>query len=215
MAALDSCSTPPPLVLRLDVAGAMARPREGRGGGAFTLVELIVVMVMMAVVAAVAIPSMSNLGTQRQAVGARQVLRDLSYARERAMATGTTHWASFSVSGNTYSVLAENPASPGRAGATTITDPARGQAFLQRLNTGELVGSSLSAVSFDSLAEVSFDRLGRPGTTAATSLSADGTATLSGGWTVRVLRTSGLVTLSSGASPGVGASSSGGAEGTE
>lgn len=188
-------------------AGAV---RSGRAG--FTLVELIVVIVMMAVVAAVAVPSMSNLSTQRRAVGARQVLRDLTYARERAMATGTTHWVSFSVSASTYSVLAENPASPGRAGATTITDPARGQSFLQRLNTGELTGSTISAVSFDTLTEVSFDRLGRPGTTAATSLSANGTVSLSGGWVVSVLRASGLATLSTGSSSSTGGTSSTGAE---
>ncbi len=169
-----------------------------RAGGAFTLIELIVVMVCMAVVAAVAIPSMSNLGTQRQAVGARQVLRDLTYTRERAMAAGLTHWVSFNVSASTYSVLAENPASPGRAGATTITDPASGALFVQRLNTGALAGATLSAVAFDSTAEVCFDRLGRPGSTAAPALAADGTVSLSGGWVVRVLHTSGLTTLTGG-----------------
>ncbi|MFN0011173.1 MAG: Tfp pilus assembly protein FimT/FimU [Phycisphaerales bacterium] len=167
---------------------------------AFTLIELIVVMVCMAVVAAVAIPSMSNLGTQRQAVAARQVLRDLTYTRERAMAAGLTHWVSFNTSSNTYSVLAENPASPGRAGATTITDPASGALFLQRLNTGELAGATLSTVTFDSTSEVCFDRLGRPGSTAGATLAADGTVSLSGGWVVRVLRTSGLTTLTGGGS---------------
>ncbi len=191
------------IMLRHGPARGQARSRPTRcrhlRGPGFTLVELIVVMVMMAVVAAVAVPSMNNMTTQRRALGARQVLRDLTYARDRSMATGTTHWVSFNLSGHSYSLLMENPASPGFAGATTISDPARGpgQAFVQRLNTGELSGCTLSAASFDSQTAVSFDHLGRPASTAG-ALAADGTVSLSGSWTVTVRRTSGLITHAGG-----------------
>lgn len=164
---------------------------------AFTLVELLAVILAMAVLAALAVPSMNALGPQRRAAGARQVLRDLTFARDRATTTGITHWVSFSASANTYSLLVENPASPGRAGAATITDPATQAPFLQRLNINDLVTCTLSSVSFDSTVEVSFDRLGRPGSSSGSLLAADGIVNLSGSWRITVSQGSGLATLAS------------------
>jgi prepilin-type N-terminal cleavage/methylation domain-containing protein len=152
----------------------------------FTLVELIVVTVITSIVAAVAIPALSSITLARKRVAARMIQRDLAFARERALATGTVHWVVFTPAGDTYSVLSENPASPGRAGAAAITDPATGRAMLVRLNTGDFAGVDLTGASFGSGAELGFDWLGRPLGTGGTALASPGAVTLSGGYTVTV-----------------------------
>src|SRR5436190_22792948 len=84
--------------------------------GGFTLIELIAVMGITAILAVVAIPTLSSVATNRSMIAGKQILRDISFARERAMLTGTRCWVTFNTTTDTYSVLAENPASPGRAG---------------------------------------------------------------------------------------------------
>lgn len=159
----------------------------------FTLVELIAVAVITSIIAAVAIPALSSVGLARKRVAARMVQRDLAFARERALATGAVHWVVFTPASDTYSVLAENPSSPGRAGATAITDPATGRTMLVQMNSGDFAGVDLTAASFGSGAEVGFDWLGRPLATGGSLLASSGTVTLSGGYTVTVA-TGGLAT---------------------
>lgn len=160
------------------------KPRLARRG--FTLIELIAVTVITSIIAAVAIPALSSMTVARKRVAARMVQRDLAFARERALAVGSTHWVVFTPSADTYSVLAENPSSPGRAGATAITDPATGKSMLVQLNAGEFAGVDMTAASFGSGAEVGFDWLGRPLATGGSRLSSSGTVTLSGGYSVTV-----------------------------
>ncbi|MBX3356890.1 MAG: GspH/FimT family pseudopilin [Phycisphaeraceae bacterium] len=163
---------------------------------AFTLVEMIAVMVVVSVVAAVAIPSFSSIAGTRQIAAARLLLRDLTYARERAIATGTRVWVVFSVSGNSYSVLAENPAAPGRAGAAIIPDPsAPNRTYQQLLNTGEFSGVQIVSAAFDSQVEVGFDWCGRPLNTTSAFLAANGVVTLTGSKTVTVQARTGLCTM--------------------
>lgn len=163
---------------------------------AFTLVELLAVLLCAAILAATAAPALSGLGSARCAAAARRVQTDLAWARQRAMSSGATHWVAFSTAAQTWTVRAEDPAAPGKAGALTVTDPATGSPTLARLNLGEFAGVELTSVSIAGAAEVGFDRLGRPLSASGSPLAADGVVTLTGGHTVRVLVGSGLVTRS-------------------
>ncbi len=174
-----------------DTPGTSAFPPRRRDG--FTLIEVIVVMIIVAILAVVATPKLANLGSSRSGVAARMVARDLTYARERAIATGTRTWVVFSPGTNSYSVLSENPASPGRVGASTMTDPnGSGKPYVQYLNTGEYVGVTMSGAAFDSGTEVGFDWVGKPYNNTSTALSAAGTVTLSNGYSVTIQPTTGL-----------------------
>lgn len=142
--------------------------------GGFTLVELIAVIVVLAVVAVgVTMHTAATSSTARLQWAARQVARDISFARERAMNTGTTHWVRFDTANQYYSVLAENPASPGYASAATVTDPATQSPFVTNLNRDNwagvtvATGGSFSSVSYT----VGFNKLGRPLITAGTALT--------------------------------------------
>jgi type II secretion system protein H len=153
----------------------------------FTMIEVLVVMVMIAIMAAVAIPKLGNVGSTRAAVAARMIARDLTYARERAIATGTRVWVVFNAGAQSYSVMSENPSSPGRAGAFVMADPnLSGKNYIQYLNTGEYAGVTMSSVNFDSNLEVGFDWVGKPYNNASNPLAATGTISLSNGFGVTV-----------------------------
>lgn len=166
---------------------------------AFTLVELLVVVVVVAIVSATALPRLASLGTIRCAIAGRVIVRDLSYARERAMDTGTRTWVVFRTSSNSYSVLGEDPANSGRSGAITLTDPAlTGQPYVRYLGVDEFAGVSLTGAVFDSGAEIGFDWCGKPLNNTSTPLLAAGVVTVTGQSstaTVTVRTGTGLATM--------------------
>ncbi len=168
--------------------------RSGSGGG-FTLIELITVLVITAIVAAVALPSLAGASTTRRAMGANQIVRDLDYARERAISTGTRTWVVFNTGTNSYSVLQEDPTNPGRVGATALTDPANtGKTYVQYLGTGEFVTVTLSSVVSGTGSEIGFDWIGKPYDSTSTALTSAAVVTLTGGKTVTVQPITGLAT---------------------
>jgi prepilin-type N-terminal cleavage/methylation domain-containing protein len=165
------------------------RPRAGR---AFTLVEVVAVMLVAAIVAAVAIPTMSSLSSTRAAAAARQVVRDLSYARERAIDTGCRVWTVFNAASNSYSLLAEPPGSPGRSNAIAMTDAATQASYVQSFNSSDFAGVSLLSAGFDSGSEVGFDWNGKSLNNTGAPLASNGTVSLSGSKTITVRPTTGL-----------------------
>jgi prepilin-type N-terminal cleavage/methylation domain-containing protein len=179
--------------------GRTIQARGAAGSRGFTLIELIAVAVLLGLLSALAVPAVRMMGTQRASGAAGELARDMLFARQRAVATGTVSWVVFDAAGDAYSVLAENPASPGRAGATTLTDPSTGAAFVRRLGRNESAGLDLVSASFGGQSEVGFDRLGRPVQSSGVLHTAAGTVTISGGWTVTVQPRTGLVQVSGGA----------------
>ncbi len=163
----------------------------GHRSRGFTIIELIAVMVVVAILAAAAVPALGVLDSGRSRAAAKQIVRDIDYARARAMTTGTVSWVVFDATANTYSVLAESVSTPGRAGATTITDPATQAPFTVRLNQGEFAGADLLTADFGGAAEVGFDRLGRPLKSDGAQQTVDGVVTLSRSNTVTVSAPSG------------------------
>ncbi len=160
---------------------------------AFTLVELVAVIVIVLVLIATAAPNLARTSvTSRTAL--RMIQKDLSSARERAIASGRRTWVTFDTSVHSYVVKQESASSPGKAGATAITDPATGVAFLRRLNTGEFAGVALTSVSADSGSEIGFDWKGTPLNSGEGVLSANATITVSNASTITVLALTGAVT---------------------
>lgn len=174
---------------------APGRPLREAEKRAFTIIELIAVMVVIATLAAVAVPGLASIASSRSAAAARQMLKDVGYARQRAVATGTRTWVVFEPSAERYSILTESPSVPGRANASPVNDPASGRAFVQQLGVDALATTGIVSASFDGAPEVGFDWIGRPLNAAQGPLGSVGTAVLTGGHTVAVTPTTGYVTL--------------------
>ena len=157
--------------------------------------ELTAVMVVVGIIAGTAVVSMSSTTGKRSAMAARQLQRDMTFARQRSVATGTRSWLELNTAAQTWTVRVEDTASPGRASSLVLADPATGGNFVQSLNTGTFVGVTMTAVDFDSQDWIGFDWLGRPldevGET--TPLAADGSVTFSGGETITIDKDTGHI----------------------
>ena len=168
-------------------------PRRLSRGGGFSLIELIAVMIVVGILAAAVAPVLSATASTRAAMAARHLVRDLTFARQRAVATGTRSWVVFDTAADTWSVLAEDPNSPGRINAAVLTDPATSGPFVQSLGVNQFVGVQLVTAAFDGNDEIGFDWLGRPLNQTEAALAAQGSVTLSGSHVVTVEVGSGFV----------------------
>lgn len=165
---------------------AYTKTRCSGTNGGFTLIELIAVMTITAILAVVSVPALTSLSQTRAAGAAVDLHRSMTFARQHAVSTGTGTWVVFNVGGNNWSVLKEDPLAPGRAGASLMTDPSRGQDYVETLNSDTTAGVSLVSATFDAGSEIGFDWLGRPLNASENDLVAAGTVTLTGNHQVTV-----------------------------
>lgn len=93
-------------------------PPSRIGPRAFTLVEMVAVVVIASILAAAVIPSVTRLGVMRESAGAWEVRRQLTYARERAIASGTPAGVRFVQADQTIELRSLSPA----GGVTTLND---------------------------------------------------------------------------------------------
>ena len=157
--------------------------RRPHAGGGFTMIELIAVIVILAVISVGAAASLSSLQDSRAAMAGKSLLRDLTFARQHAIATGRKTWVEFDTTAKDWRILAEVPSVSGR---TAVFDTATGSDYVQAIDTGSFAGIDFVSVDFTSTDEVGFDWLGRPFDATDTALAAAGTVTLTGNHVVRV-----------------------------
>ncbi len=152
-------------------------------------------MVVVGIIAGTAVMSLASTTGKRSATAARQLQRDMTFARQRAVATGTRSWLDFETTAGAWMVRVEKTVSPDRITASVLTDPATGGDFVQPINTGTFLGVTMTAIDFDSADWIGFDWLGRPleKTGEATPLVADGSVTFSGGEKVTIDKDTGHI----------------------
>ena len=157
-----------------------------RGGG-FSLIELVAVIVVAGILAASAILSINSLTDNRTAIAAKQAQRDLTFARQWAVATGSRTWVEFDAALEKWTVRAEDPDMPGKGNATIVDDPATGGQFIQTLGSDHFSGVSIATADFGGNDEVGFDWLGRPlDELTTTVLTVVGSVTFNDGYKVTV-----------------------------
>ncbi len=152
-------------------------------------------MVVVGIIAGTAVMSLASTTGKRSATAARQLQRDMTFARQRAVATGTRSWLDFETTAGAWTVRVEKTVSPDRITASVLTDPATGGDFVQPINTGTFLGVTMTDIDFDSEDWIGFDWLGRPleKTGEATPLVADGSVTFSGGEKVTIDKDTGHI----------------------
>lgn len=118
-------------------------------------------MALAAILAALAAPALTRASDLRASVAANALQQDVLYARERALITGVATWIDFTLPDG-WSVLAEDPSSPGRASAAILLDPATGAPLTRSLDLDHFAGVTISSFTIRSGVSLGFDPLGRP-----------------------------------------------------
>lgn len=151
-------------------------------------------MVLAAILAAIATPAISRASSLRASVAANTLYQDILYARERALVTGVTTWIEFSLPDG-WSILAEDPASPGRGSATPLLDPATSAPVDRSLDQDHFAGVSLASFTIRSGTSLGFDPLGRPLDDSGSPLSAPAIILFSSDHRLDIAPITGLPTL--------------------
>jgi len=169
-----------------------ARLRRNTSRCGFTLAELVATLLVVSLLSGMALPSLRGLAGARESVAATRVRTVLAFAHEWASASGSATWVAFDAGADSVSVFVEDPAHPGAAQRLPMPDPLTRSALVLQLGDG---GVGIESADFGGGVEVQFDATGSPRDAAGVALAVDGLVGLTGGGTVRVTKSTGLVTL--------------------
>jgi len=75
-----------------------------RGGGGFTLIEIIVVVVILAIASAMAIPMFSSAAGTQASAAANMIAADMEYARSMAISRGQNYSVVFDTAAESYQI---------------------------------------------------------------------------------------------------------------
>lgn len=77
----------------------------GKKGGAFSLIELIIIMMVVSILATVVIIKFTGVDSQSNRVAANELRSHLTYIRNMAMSRERTTWVQFNIAANNYKVF--------------------------------------------------------------------------------------------------------------
>jgi prepilin-type N-terminal cleavage/methylation domain-containing protein len=89
-------------------ARIISRRFDRRPRRAFTLIELLVVLAILGIASAIIVPAIGTRDDLRVSAASRELLSDLLYAQNRAIALQKTHYIEFN--GNSYTLYARDAA---------------------------------------------------------------------------------------------------------
>ncbi|MCF7800889.1 MAG: hypothetical protein K9N34_02600 [Candidatus Marinimicrobia bacterium] len=148
--------------------------------------EILTVMVILGVMAVYILPAMySTYSSVSTSSAVNQVVRDLKYAHEYALAKRDTVWVEFDVPGNGYAIYGGDTV-PEKALLESLHDNGD---FIVQLGTGVFSKLQLTSASFDGSPNLVIDKFGLP------ILTSDGTVVINGTYTIQVAAGIGTVTL--------------------
>ena len=152
----------------------------------FSIIEILTVMVLMSALAVLIIPNMYNSYLSIATTSAvNQVVRDIKYAEEYALAKRDTVWVEFDVPGNRYSIYHGD-----KVVDKALLENTHGDGnFVIQLGEGEYQKISLSSADFDGSPNLIVDKFGIP------ILTNNGTVVINSTFTITVAAGIGTVTL--------------------
>lgn len=124
----------------------------------FTLIEILTVVVVIGIASAIILPQISSRDDQRVASASRELMADLLYAQNRAIAYQSRQYVQFNTQTNSWQVMADASGSPG----AVITHPVNGTPYVVKVGTGTMAKVSLNSANFDGNTTISFDAIGVP-----------------------------------------------------
>ena len=174
--------------------GGCTMQHHGRVRG-FTLIELVAVIVIVAILSGVAAASLGAVQDRRIAFALHETASDVTFARDRALATGCSMWVVFDVGADTYELRRDDMAAPGFANAKTIEDSMTGQLFIRDIRDVHGNAVDLTEANFAGSAIIGFDWMGRPILADGSPLPAAGSIAINVTAKATVAVETGLVTV--------------------
>lgn len=141
-------------------------PRHTRrgGGGAFTLIEVLVTVAILAIAAAMVIPAMGTTGVLKVQGAIRQIVSDITFAQSDAIAQQQGRAVKFDPASNSYRVIQVIGSTIDNA--NTLYDPSRvGGRFNVSLSNNDYGGATIASTTLTSNTLI-FDDMGTPVTVA-------------------------------------------------
>lgn len=131
----------------------------GRSAG-YTLLEILVVVVVLGIAAALLTPSMGQAGVLRVQGAVRTIIADITFAQSDALAYQRRRAVVFDLDGNSYRLYEVNGDAPFPDSDILVDGSRAGGRAEVALNDSRFAGATITDVSFDGGATLTFDEIG-------------------------------------------------------